>query len=275
MRTTPIREIHTRSRWSQWLSFHNPPIAKSTLARALKPGALKDDLPRAMVRDWMLGERTVSASSAWSTGEALRGLAYDDGGPMSLYAAGYYEQLIRGLGRLAVDESGQRFAAALACALPPAVDISIEITLANKLGAVQALRQLRKYANFAEEARNRCTEAIRAAEPIMDRIAAKDGTFKSSRNNPRSPDPVIGFAIAASMVREDPAMVRGVAWQHVIGWAQRLHGAYPGWAKNFVLFGKYDDDWRLTAVLAKKRDDEKYIRYERALLKHIGSRSNR
>lgn len=104
-------------RWSRYitdqLSAHG--LSRTALATRLGIGTQRVSL-------WCGEKRGVEPESAWDTGEALRTLGARTSGIEALWAAGYFDDVIRTLQSLALqDEDGPRRAGLLYTALPVAM----------------------------------------------------------------------------------------------------------------------------------------------------------
>lgn len=91
---------YVRPRWGRWLRdcFEQSGLTRNDLVLALASDALNDDSrPRARVSAWLAEKSTVSAGKAFEVGQVLASdlrVRYTSG-PAALYAAGYFEALVR------------------------------------------------------------------------------------------------------------------------------------------------------------------------------------
>ncbi|MBC5825773.1 MAG: hypothetical protein GIX02_13330 [Candidatus Eremiobacteraeota bacterium] len=245
MRHALLFQAYSRRRWMAWLDAQTPAFSVPALARELAAGDVgEDSQPRNMVYGWQRGERTPSADSAWSAGEALQRLGYPTGGPMGLYAAGYYADAIALLARLAAEKGGSKCAVTLSCALPAAVEPVLFPMYFSGPTRVEVQGKMARFESLAVSAQAVCLDALASSAELVEQCW---GAKKSHRLEPIPEDAQdeikIAHAVALADIR-DPAKAGSYAWRALAEWGARLRYGQPTWEKYHPLYVDYATKWR-------------------------------
>jgi len=214
-----------------------------------------------MVRQWLKGERTVSASAAFQVGQILNQYGETlNCGPIAQYAAGHYSAVIKFLDRLANQESGSTkwdalpgayMAVCLYCSLwahePEAVRKQLPTFGPGETKAVSRL------IDRAHELLRSICDSVRSHSEVREQF--------TDANNPKKEAPPLTDDLRRAhrfarevytlpILRARPDAVTG-AWMMLSEWAALVHPIYTQF-RGFLSVPIQIEAFKFTESLLRK-----------------------